>query len=380
MRIVHIISNLGIGGAELNLCSLVEQTFPKGIEHVVVSLLPGGILRPRLERAGARTIELPGKRGLAGALLLRRLGVHVASAEPDIVHGWMYHSNLAATVMRGLGFFNCPVIWSIRQGLDNFDASGLTNTVMRLGAWLSYRPEAIVYNSKDAASSHEALGYSPRHSQIIYNGVDCERFRPRPEARAKLRDQLNLPDHALLIGRVARYSPMKDFDTLLAAFRKVLDAQPAARLLLAGTDVEAGNHELASLCRRHDCAAQVILLGPRLDIEQIYPALDVHVSSSNANEGFPNVVAEALASGTLVVSTSIGESALIRQGAHHVVSPGNADVLSAAILDLAARSSEEMRALSSKGRQFIEDNFSIETFACKHADLYESLAKQNRLG
>jgi glycosyltransferase involved in cell wall biosynthesis len=381
MRIVHVISNLGIGGAELSLCSLVEQTQRRGFDNIVVSLLPDGALRPRLERAGASVIELPGKRGFAGALLLRALGIHVAAAHPDIVHSWMYHSNIAATALKGLRYFRCPLIWSIRQGFDNPTLdSGLTRTLIRLGARLSAYPEMVVYNSDDAALTHEAIGHAAHRRWIIYNGVDCNRFRPRPDVRAALRAEFGLKPDAMLIGRVARYSAMKDFDTLLGAFRKVLNTLPSARLLLVGTDISAGNKELVALCRNHGCLDDVIFMGPRLDIEQIYPALDLLVSSSSANEGFPNVVAEALASGTLVASTSIGQSFLVNEGAHRVVPPRNEDALCQAILSLAELSGEQIRQLSERGRRFIEVNFSIDAFAERHIELYQHLFQRRTVG
>jgi glycosyltransferase involved in cell wall biosynthesis len=377
MRIVHVISNLGIGGAELSLCSLVEQTQRRGFDNVVVSLLPDGALRPRLERAGASVIELPGKRGFAGALLLRALGIHVAAAHPDIVHSWMYHSNVAATVVRGLRYFKCPLIWSIRQGFDNPTLDiGLTRGLIRLGARLSTYPEVVVYNSDDAALTHEAIGYAASRRWIIHNGVDCDRFRPRPDARAAFRAELGLTRDAVLIGRVARYSPMKDFDTLLGAFRKVLNTLSSARLLLIGTDISAGNQGLVSLCLRHGCLDDVIFMGPRLDIEEIYPALDLLVSSSSANEGFPNVVAEALASGTLVASTSIGQSDLIHGGAHRVVPPRDEDALCEAMVDLAGLGAERIQELSGQGRGFVEANFSVEAFAQRHVHLYKDLFQQ----
>jgi glycosyltransferase involved in cell wall biosynthesis len=382
MRIVHVISNLGIGGAELSLCALVEQTQGKEIDgkeidHVIVSLLPNGALRPRLEQTGARVIELAGQRGFAGALLLPVLGAHVAGAKADIVHSWMYHSNIAAIALRGLRYFRCPLIWSIRQGFDNPTLDGgLTRSLIWLGARLSTYPEVIVYNSDDAARTHEAIGNAAGRRLIIYNGVDCNRFRPRPDARSALRAGLGLEPGAVLIGRVARYSPMKDFDTLLGAFRKALNTLPSARLLLVGTDISEANEELVALCRRHDCLDQVLFMGPRLDIEQIYPALDLLVSSSSANEGFPNVVAEALASGTLVASTSIGQSDLIYGGAHRVVPPRNEDALCEAMLDLAGLGAERIQELSGQGRRFVEANFSIEAFAQRHVHLYKDLFRR----
>src|SRR5262245_65483977 len=98
MRVVHVISNLNIGGAELSLCSLVETTAGKSIDYTVISLLPHGALRLRLERAGAVVVELAGHRGIAGALLLRCLARAIAAARPSLVQGWMSHANVGTGI------------------------------------------------------------------------------------------------------------------------------------------------------------------------------------------------------------------------------------------------------------------------------------------
>ena len=374
MRVVHVISNLNIGGAELSLCSLVETTAGQSIDHTVISLLPHGALRLRLERAGAAVVELAGHRGIAGALLLRCLARAIAAARPSLVQAWMYHANVATSIAKSLRSFDCPLIWSIRQSADNLALDPiLTRALIGLGAWLSVRPEAIVYNSLHGAASHEAIGYSPKRRWVIANGVDCDRFKPRPLARGALRAELGLERDAILIGRVARYSPMKDFDTLLRAHRQVLDRLPAARLVMVGAGVSTANTELVSLCRKHRCLERVHLLSPRLDIESVYPALDVLVSASSANEGFPNVVAEGLASGTLVVATGIGEERLIKAGAHAVVSPKDADALGAAILHTLRLSQVARRDLGEQGRMFVQENFSVAAFSDRHCDLYQQL-------
>jgi glycosyltransferase involved in cell wall biosynthesis len=295
---------------------------------------------------------------------------------PDIVQSWMYHANLAGTVVRGLGCFKPPLIWSIRQSLDNRSLDPVaTRAVIWLGGKLSALPGAVVYNSVNAARTHEAIGYAAGRRRIIHNGIDCNRFRPRPELHNSLRVQLGLDPDTPLIGRIGRYSPMKGFDTLLKSFRKLLDVLPSAKLLLVGTGIGPDNQELMSLCSRYGCLEHVRMMKPRLDIEQVYPALDVVVSSSIGNEGFPNVVAEALASGGLVVSTSVGDGSPIDRGVHRIVSPQDDQALSKAMLSLATLLPEEKQRLSGCGRRFIENNFSIEAFAEQHIGLYEELSR-----
>lgn len=380
MRIVHVIAGLGLGGAETSLCSLIEESQSKNekLRHTVISILADGPLRPRLEKAGATVIELCGSRGAAGLLALHRLGSTIARANPDVVHAWMYHANAATAVLRRLNYFKCPLIWSVRQSIDNpiLDRR-LTRAIIKFGAWISKHPDFTVYNSFGSALTHKSQGYSSERSAIIHNGVNCNRFRPRSDARATLRAQLGLTPDTLLIGRVARYAPMKDFETLISAFRKVRDSLPQARLLLVGDEIE-GNNELLSLCREGGVLDHVHFMGPRFDIEMVYPALDVMVSSSRSNEGFPNVVAEALASGSLVAASSSGDEVLI-QGAHEVVAPQDSAALSAAIIKLGSLDGHEKSLRASKGRTFILENFSLKQCYERYRELYCRLSLKHSI-
>src|SRR5690606_35274923 len=90
------------------------------------------------------------------------------------------------------------------------------------------------------------------------------------------------------------------------------------------------NTELSALLNRHGVAAQVILLGRRDDVPYLMNGLDIHVLSSRA-EGFPNVVAEAMASGVACVVTDVGDAAMMVDDASVVAPPQDPQALSAAI-------------------------------------------------
>src|SRR3546814_6721096 len=79
--------------------------------------------------------------------------------------------------------------------------------------------------------------------------------------------------------------------------------------------MDESNRGLMALIDRHGLRKNIILLGPRQDIPQVMSALDVHVLSSCA-EGFPNVVAEAMAAGALCVVTDVGDAAMIKSEEH----------------------------------------------------------------
>lgn len=378
MRIVHLISNLGLGGAETSLSGLVEATRGIDAAHTVISMLPHGALRDRLERAGAKVIELRGKRGVRGALLLGSIRTAIRDSHPDLIQCWMYHANIAASVLAMAGAIRCRIIWGIRQGAENLSAErATTRGVILAGAPLSRQPEKIVYNSERSAEDHERLGYTRAARAVIVNGIDCSRFQPLPEACERLRAELGLASDAILIGRVARYAPMKDYPTLLRSFSSVVSQLPAAHLVLIGPSLNGESAQIFALAEGLGCRGHVHVLRPRLDVEYFYPALDVLVSSSKMNEGFPNTVAEALACGTPVVSTSVGKSMLVRSGCQRVVRPSNSEELAAAILDLTRVSPDVRNELGSRGRDFILNNFSQSTFASAFTRLWHDVCEKS---
>ena len=135
---------------------------------------------------------------------------HTRQVHPDLIQGWMYHGNLMATLTALALRAPVPVLWNIRQTVyDLARERRATALVIRLGALLSARPAAIIYNSVTSARQHEALGYRHDKRVILPNGFDCEMFRPSQEARRSFRRELWMADDSLLVGLIARCHPMK---------------------------------------------------------------------------------------------------------------------------------------------------------------------------
>src|SRR4051794_17306600 len=104
MHVVHVITGLGLGGAETALVRLIRQSTPAGFRHTVISLSGRGDLGSSIEAAGGTVLTARSNtwRDFIGALLkaprsFRRL-------EPDVIQGWMVHGNIAAWVLRTFGF------------------------------------------------------------------------------------------------------------------------------------------------------------------------------------------------------------------------------------------------------------------------------------
>ena len=379
MRVIHVISNLGIGGAETMLVRLVREHAGTSLSHSVVSFLPGGEYAPVLRELGVEVTELEGTRSLRSAALLRPLGAALARAKPDLVQGWMYHGNIAASLTAMLGYHRAPVLWGIRQTLERLgDNRPLTRGVILAGSALGFHPRRIVYNSTAAAEQHEAFRYPKSKRVTIYNGVDTKRFRPDLPARLSARAGLGLAPDAEVIGRVARNDPMKDNATLFKAFQLLAARRPDAHLLVVGTGMDTSDRELAQLAHLTGAPERVHFLGPQLKLEDLIPAFDVAVSSSRMSEGFQNVLAEAMACGVPAVSTDLGEAATIIGDPARLVPRLAPEALAAAVGAILDLSAEQRQEMGQQDRERIVARFEIGAAAAQFEAVWRAVVTERR--
>jgi len=373
VRTTHVISHLMTGGSETMLLKLLAATPRELQDPRVVSLLSVGTVGPRIRALGipVEALEIRRVPRLPAAVLALHRAAGCTST--DVVVGWMYHGNLAASLGASLAR-SAPVIWNIRHSVyDLADEKPSTAWLIRLGARLSGGPGAIVYNSHVAREQHERLGYASARGVVIPNGFDTDSFAPDSRARAEVRAELRLPPNALLMGMVARLHPMKDHVGLLRAFATVRERVPGAHLLLAGRDVVASNPQLAAALRELGLGGAVHLLGERADMPRLAASLDVALSSS-FSEGMPNTVGEAMACGVPCVVTDVGDSALLVGRTGVAVPPRDSQAFAAACTGLLEGSEQKRRELGNQARCRIADHFSIEAIARRFQAVFTAVA------
>ncbi len=194
---------------------------------------------------------------------------------------------------------------------------------------------------------------------VIQNGYDLTRWQRNLQARARLRQEWQLAPDTRVIGFVARWNPLKDHRTLIQALARCKANGLDLRCVLIGKGLDADNAELMQLLREADVVDQVILLGMRDDVPDIMSALDVHVLSSLA-EGFPNVVAEAMACGVPGVVTDVGDAAVIVGDTGWVVPPQEPAMLAEGIgKAFAALDSEGSQVIAERVRERVLQEFSL---------------------
>src|SRR5690606_26120442 len=254
LRVIHVITGLGQGGAESVLFRLA--TYPdQRVRHSVVSLTDEGVYGARLRTAGVPVHALGMPRGrltLDGFLALRRL---LASERPDAVQTWMYHADLIGGLAARLAGIRA-VAWGIRNsGAHLRRSSRSARLVLKLCALLSGRvPATIICAARDAAVRHEQYGYRADRLEVIANGYDLSRYQPDESARERMRQVWQVAPQTPLIGCVARWDPLKDHANLLAAVAALVrdGRDRGLQCVLVGRGMSPGNAELAALIDRHD--------------------------------------------------------------------------------------------------------------------------------
>lgn len=373
MRVCHVITGLGIGGAEMMLLKLVGEFRARSFSQCVVSLMDKGVLGQQLERLSIPVHCLNMKQGRPSWRALRRLNGIIKDYRPDVIQGWMYHANLIASLVAGR---RDPVVWGVRQSLYELEkVKWATRLVISSGRFFARHCDRIVYNSVTGARQHQELGYPDSKGVVIGNGFDLERFRPDAEARTRVRRELGLRDCEIVLGNVARYDPMKNHVGLIQAFSDFAARIPNVHLVMAGSGIDPSNTVLANEIKATAVHRQIHLVGLRTDVERLMNGFDLYVSSS-AGEGFPNVIGEAMACGVPCVATDVGDSRWIVGETGWIVEPGDLPGLAHAMqiaIGLPARIRAELGALA---RARIQERYSMRSIGDEYEMLYRDVSKK----
>lgn len=380
MLILHIITDLATGGAELMLERLVEHQSRDGrYRHKVISLRSLGTVGPRLQAAGIE-VEAMGMTGAAGlvtgfARLVRRIREH----RPDLVQTWMYHSDLIGGLAARLAGHR-RILWGVRV-MDIMPSMGVSRSLIwarKVCARLSRTvPRRILYVAESARKVHEALGYDPAKSVVVQNGYLLPTREQAAASRRRIRDELGLAEDSVLIGSAGRFSPQKGYAGFVAAAAVTVRRFPQARFLLFGRDVTWENEELAGWIRQAGLADRFDLLGEQRNVHDWLSALDVFALFS-LGEGFPNIVAEAMSVSVPCIVTDVGDAALLVGDSGIVIESGDLSGLTNGLERLIGAGEGERRRLGDAARRRVETTYSLSAVAERYASLYEEMARADR--
>lgn len=321
-----VAKGLGPGGMERLLVAHAQLGDRAQFDYCAAYLIERpNSLRSTLEEEGVTCVEL-GASGVADPRWVGRLMSLVQREHVDVVH---VHSPAVASIVR-------PLVRAMPH------RPGLVYT--EHNSWADYRwptrlANRLTYPLDDAqvAVSDAARNSAPprlrRRVEHLPHGIDIEVVRAKSVNRGEVRDELGLGADTVLVGVVANLRVQKNYPLMLQVARRVIDAAPNVRFVALGhgplrADLEAQRDSLG-------LGEQFQFLGHVPDAPRMMSAFDILALSSD-HEGMPVSVMEAFALRLPVVVTAVGGLPdAVDETVGRIVAPRRADLLAAAIVELA---------------------------------------------
>tara|TARA_Y100000389_G_scaffold205091_1_gene263012 strand:- start:4697 stop:5839 length:1143 start_codon:yes stop_codon:yes gene_type:complete len=309
MKIVHIITSLKDGGAENSLYKICK--YDNLNKHIVISLTSGGKYFALLKKLKIEVYCL----NLKNYLLFYKifdLTKLLIFLKPELVQTWLVHGDFIGSIASKLAGVK-KIVWNIRYSNLEIGKTKITTILLTkiLEKFSFSVPNLIIFNSENAKKIYEKKGFSKKNTFLIHNGYDLTILKPNIRERYYFRKKIKINRKVSLIGNVARYDVMKDHKNLLYALSIVKKNNINFFCILVGTNINRNNSNLVYLIKKLKLSKNVKLLGSSSNIPEIMNGIDVHILSSRYGEGFPNVVAEAMACKTPCIVTKVGDSSLI---------------------------------------------------------------------
>ena len=372
-KVLHIISGLDTGGAEMMLYKILAHSIDNDIEHQVLSIRKLGPIAKKIQDLGCEVQTLNIGAGLWHVFFsLPLLISKTIRFQPDVIQGWMYHGNLFAMISAFFFPKKVMLCWNVRQTLyDIKKEKFFTRLTIRICKIFSNIPTHILYNSILSAQQHEKYGFSAHQRMIIFNGFETGKFKPNEQSKLSVRKELNIKT-TYIVGHIGRFHPKKDHNTLFLAARKILEEIDDVTFVFVGRDILPSNRVLAGYMNNSNLVEKVKLLGERKDIARILTAMDVLVSTSGWGEGFSNVIGEAMASGVLCVATDVGDAKNIIGETGVTVPPYSTDQISMEVVKILLYPDEQRLTRGKDTRRRIIEFYSIDKITKKYLKLYQA--------
>lgn len=373
-RVAHILPFPGIGGTEHATLRIAQALTPYNFESVIVCLEDTHELRTFFGQAGFPIITVPApqpsiRRGLSFLQSAAALAAQLRSLDIQLVHcadalaG--YHASFAGALAR------IPVLCHIRN--RHPDMTRRVRFYLRAVNHFAF----VSRNTWE----HFPIPVTERRGTVIYDGIEPvpdEALRSGAGAAAKIRAEFGISSDTRLIGMVARVSPQKDYETLIAAAARIVTAHPDTRFMVVG-DYSGGDinrayyAKLRVLLENSGMDRFFVFTGYRSDVPQFLNAFDVMVLSTH-QEGLPLVLIEAMARGLPVVATAVdGIPELIEDGVNGLLYSHENSFALAEKLSYLLDHPQARVSLGNRGRQTVDQKFTVGKFAASVAELYQKL-------
>lgn len=359
MKVVFLIRSLETGGAERQLIYLASGLKKEGVSVTICVFYCGGELEQMLNNSGVsiKCLNKKNRWDVIGFFL--RTVTWLRHESPDVLHSYLTGANIVSIMLKPF-LSKLTIVWGVRASnmrLENYDR--LARQSFRLSAMLAKYADYIIVNSSSGYDYHLSQGYPPNRMTVIPNGIDTQLFTPNYYFRHEQRKQWRISNKLKLVGIVGRIDPMKDHKAFLKAAQMVLLEKRDVVFICVGNGNSRYIEDLRNYSEKLGIASNIIWKPAVTNIEYVYNALDVLVSTSAFGEGFSNTLAEAMACGVPCVATDVGDAKKILLNEDMIVPLRNSTLIAKKIIEIISHTILEDDC--KQGRvEYIRNNYSID--------------------
>jgi glycosyltransferase involved in cell wall biosynthesis len=348
--VLHVVLTLRPGGTERLVVDMVRRA-PAWVESSVLCLDEPGPWAAALEELDVPVTALHRRSGFRpelGARIARWASAH----RVDVLHCHQYTPFVYGALAKLLRP-SMRLVFTEHGRLADAPPSPRRRWA---NAFLGRIPGRFFAVSDELRRFLEVEGFPPGRLEVLPNGID---LGPVPSAatRARAREALGAGADELLVGSAARLDPVKGLGTLIAAFARVKEEHPSARLVILGEGPERAALEREIVAQ--DLEDAVRLAGHRPDVRDLLPAFDLYVNSSTY-EGVSLTILEAMAAALPVVATAVGGNGeVVEDGVTGVLVPSRDALRLAARMSALLDDPVRRRTLGDAGRSRAEQRFAF---------------------
>jgi glycosyltransferase involved in cell wall biosynthesis len=306
IKVLQAIRQGQVGGGESHILSLVKHIDKNRFEPVVLSFTDGQMI-DELNNTGIENFVIPSTRAFDFGKW-KEVKALMKTEEIDLVH--IHGTRATSNVYWAAKNLKLPVIYTIHGWSFHNDQSALIKkTRILFEKWITKKTDRniSVSSSNQKTGKENIAGFK---SDVIYNGIDLEKFNAESSERKNIRHELDIPADAIVISFIGRITLQKDPVTLIKAFKEVIQQQPKAFLLIVGDgDMK---EETVKLAKELKIENKIIFENFRTDVADILFSSNIYCLPS-LWEGFPIGLLEAMAMCKPVIATKVDGSIEIIQ-------------------------------------------------------------------
>ena len=367
LRIAILLPDLNMGGAQKQALYLTRSL--NELSSIEVRVYYSSIEPDRLDifqQSEVKALSIGQSKNILFRLL--KLWQLLNQFKPNLVVSTRTHANLYAGLVAP--FVGALSIGTLRNTLSY--ERGMLGPATR---WLCVLPHALAVNSYCARDQVVASGWIARERvHVLLNVIDLKDFDYRAAQPVEA-----VGSQGVNIFYVGRFVITKRVDRLLSALKSALAQDANVHLVLVGDGDQRPNieQELMQLGLQD----HVTLLGERNNVPALLKQRAHILALASDEEGFPNVVIEAMAAGIPVITTPAGDSGIIVEDGvtGYVVDYKDTDRMAERIVSLANNEAERQR-LGANGRKQVEAKYSYETLAFQALSVFQQVAGSTRTG